>query len=84
MAGLVGTEAIANDLETKISNALRYIANIDDPVKEAGAQEQLNIYQNDLKTVLSMDPEYDQSAPAPAPASEPISPSLSQTFLATS
>jgi hypothetical protein len=77
MAGLVGTEAIANDLETKISNALRYIANIDDPVKEAGAQEQLNIYQNDLKTVLSMDPEYDQSAPAPAPASEPISPSLS-------
>lgn len=62
MAVLSGTENIVNDLESKISNGLRYIANIDDPEKKAGAQKKVEEYQQDLVTVLSMDPEYSQGS----------------------
>jgi len=70
MAVLEGTDAIVQDLETKISNGMRYLNNVDDPEKKAGAQKKIEEYQQDLVTVLSMDPEYNQqdAAPAPKPA----------------
>jgi hypothetical protein len=76
MAGLVGTEAIVNDLNSKISNGLRYANNIDDPEKKAGAEGRVAEWQDQLTMVLGMDPEYDQGSPAPEPSSTALSPSL--------
>lgn len=67
---LVGTEAIVNDLNEKIANAERYIANIGDPEKVAGAQEKLDEYKADRDLVVSMDPDYGDPAPQSEPAPE--------------
>ena len=67
---LVGTEAIVNDLNEKIANAERYIANIGDPVKVAGAQKKLDEYIEDRNTVIAMDPDWGD----PIPASQDVAP----------
>ena len=65
---LAGTEAIVNDLNEKIANAERYIANIGDPVKVAGAQERLAEYIEDRNTVIAMDPNWGDQAQESEPA----------------
>lgn len=46
-------QAALKAIETKISNATRYIANINDPVKEAGAKKKLDTYIAEKAKILN-------------------------------
>jgi len=59
MAALEGTEAIVESLQGKIDGANRYIANTVDPIKKASAIKILAGYEEDMATVIGMDPDYE-------------------------